>query len=199
MKKLLFFIFLATASFTKIYAQDPVVIKQEGATGDLDEEPDVRDLPFRQRIRIGGGVSGLSFGNPTSIGISPMVGYQATNETIVGLGLTYQYYSIKDIYGNRYSNNLLGERIFARRYLPFLQQLVGQGYLVGQVENYSSLSDSGPYTFSYSNPILIGVGIGSKIGLNIQVMYDLNYPSANSFKTSPYGSALVIQIGGFFF
>ena len=197
MKKIFLFIILATATLSKIYAQDPVVIKQEGATGDLDQEPDVRDLPFRQRIRVGGGISGLSFGNPTSIGISPMVGYQATNQTIVGVGLTYQYYSAKDIYGNSYSSNLLGERIFVRHSIPFIEQIIGQGYLIGQLENYSNLSNN--TGFSYSNPVLVGIGIGSRIGLNFQVMYDLNYPSVTSPKYSPYGSALVIQVGGFFF
>jgi hypothetical protein len=39
------------------------------------------------------------------------------------------------------------------------------------------------------------VGLGSKLGINFSVMYDLNYSSGRS----PYGSALVVQIGGFFF
>ncbi|CAM3797192.1 hypothetical protein [Aquirufa aurantiipilula] len=181
-------------------AQDPVVIKEDGAKGDLDVEPDVSELTFRQRLHFGGGLSGLSFGNPTSIGVSPMVGYQLANNTIAGVGLTYQYYSVN--YGGnigKLTSNLLGERIFIRQYIPTLTALLGQSYLVGQVENYSNLSDSNASNYyGYSNPVLVGIGIGSKLGINLSVMYDLNY-SSSSGKVSPYGSALVVQVGGFFF
>ncbi|MDT8887188.1 hypothetical protein PQG44_05845 [Aquirufa sp. LEPPI-3A] len=185
---LFFAIFFSVISFNCL-AQDPVVIAEEGARGDLDVEPDVRDLGFRERLHLGGGISGLSFGNPTSIGVSPMVGYMATNTTIVGLGMTYQYYA--DRSGNK--SNLIGERIFVRQYVPALSALLGQSYLTAQVENFSDITNPG---FAYSNPVLVGIGIGSKIGINLNVMYDLNYSAS---KDSPYGSALVVQVGGFFF
>ena len=192
-KLLLFFSLLTFVGVSEVFAQEPVVIKEEGAEGDLDKEVDVRELPFRQRLNFGAGINGLSFGNPTSIGLSPMVGYSLTNNSIVGLGLTYQYYSAN--YGSlgTYSSNLLGQKIFVRQQVPALSQLIGQAYLTGQIENYTNLSDN--TGINYSNPVLIGVGIGSKIGINFQVMYDLNYTSGRS----PYGSAIVVQVGGFFF
>jgi len=189
----LFFLIFVGLS-TQIKAQDAVVIKEEGAQEDLDREKDVSELTFRQRIHVGGGISGLSFGNPTSIGLAPMVGYQLGNQTIVGIGVNYQYYSIKDYYGNRASSSLLGENIFIRQNIPGLTQLIGQGYLLAKAENFQNLSSNA--SFTYSNPVLVGVGIGSKIGLNLNVMYDLNYTNSMS---SPYGTALVVQIGGFFF
>ncbi|MEN9703231.1 MAG: hypothetical protein RLZZ209_657 [Bacteroidota bacterium] len=192
-KLLLFFSLLTFVGVSEVFAQEPVVIKEEGAEGDLDVEKDVRELPFRQRLNFGGGISGLSFGNPTSIGVSPMVGYSLTNNSIVGLGVTYQYYSANYSSLGTYSSNLLGQKIFIRQQVPALSQVLGQAYLTGQVENYSNLSDN--TGIDYSNPVLIGVGIGSKIGINFQVMYDLNYTSGRS----PYGSALVVQVGGFFF
>ncbi len=88
----LFFAILMSSVSFHCYAQDPVVISEEGAQGDLDEEVDVSELTFRERLLLGGGISGLSFGNPTSIGVSPMLGYMATNTTIVGVGATYQYF-----------------------------------------------------------------------------------------------------------
>jgi hypothetical protein len=190
---LLFFSLLTFGGISEVFAQDPVVIKEEGAQGDLDAEVDVRDLPFRQRLNFGGGISGLSFGNPTSIGVSPMVGYSLTNTSILGVGLTYQYYSAN--YGSlgTYSSNLVGQKIFVRQQVPALSQVIGQAYLTGQIENYTNLSNN--TGISYSNPVLIGVGLGSKIGINFQVMYDLNYTAGRS----PYGSALVVQVGGFFF
>lgn len=199
MKKLLLIIgLLSFGSSLSTFAQDAVVIKEEGAEGDLDVEKDVSELSFKERVHFGGGISGLSFGNPTSIGLSPMAGYQLTNNTVIGLGITYQYYSIN--YGGsigKLTSNLLGERIFARHYVPALSQIVGQSYLTAQVENYSNLS--GNTGLSYSNPVLVGIGIGSKIGLNLTLMYDLNYSSGYGAKSSPYGSAFVVQVGGFFF
>ncbi|MFM6947465.1 MAG: hypothetical protein ACKOWQ_00480 [Aquirufa sp.] len=199
MKKLLLIIgLLSFGSSLSTFAQDAVVIKEEGAEGDLDVEKDVSELSFKERVHFGGGISGLSFGNPTSIGLSPMAGYQLTNNTVIGLGVTYQYYSIN--YGGsigKLTSNLLGERIFARHYVPALSQIVGQSYLTAQVENYSNLS--GNTGLSYSNPVLVGIGIGSKIGLNLTLMYDLNYSSGYGAKSSPYGSAFVVQVGGFFF
>lgn len=194
MKKLiLFFSLLTFVGVSEVFAQEPVVIKEEGAEEDLDVEVDVRTLPFSQRLNFGGGISGLSFGNPTSIGVSPMVGYSLTNNTILGVGLTYQYYSAT--YGSlgTYSSNLLGQRIFIRQQVPALNQIIGQAYLTGQIENYANLSDN--TGINYSIPVLVGVGLGSKLGINFSVMYDLNYTAGRS----PYGSALVVQIGGFFF
>ncbi len=185
----LLFAFLFTSLSFETVAQDPVVIAEEGAKGDLDVEPDVRDLSFRERLHFGGGISGLSFGNPTSIGLSPMVGYMATNTTIIGVGMTYQYFAYRGLP----ASNLIGERIFVRQYVPALSALLGQSFLTAQIENFSDVSNS--YA-SYSNPVLVGIGIGSKIGINLNVMYDLNYSAS---KISPYGSALVVQVGGFFF
>ncbi len=192
-KLLLFFSLLTFVGVSEVFAQEPVVIKEEGAEGDLDKEVDVRELPFRQRLNFGAGINGLSFGNPTSIGLSPMVGYSLTNTSIVGAGLIYQYYSVD--YGSlgAFTSNLFGQKIFVRQQVPALSQLIGQAYLTGQIENYTNLSNNSG--FDYSNPVLIGIGIGSKIGINFQVMYDLNYTSGRS----PYGSAIVVQVGGFFF
>ena len=190
---LILFSFLAYTPV--LFAQDPIVIKEEGARGDLDIEPDVSELSFRERLHFGGGVTGLSFGNPTSIGISPMAGYLLAKNTILGLGMTYQYYSASYA-GFKATSNLLGERIFVRQQIPALSALIGQGYLTAQLENFNNMSPG--TTGGYSNPFLVGVGIGSRIGINLSIMYDLNY-SETSGKQSPYGSAIVVQVGGFFF
>ena len=195
MKKIFILFFLVFCGLSHVSkAQDPVVIKEEGARGDLDVEPDVSELSFRERIHFGGGISGLSFGNPTSIGISPMAGYMLTNQTILGLGMTYQYYSLS-YSGYRVTSNLLGERIFIRQNIPGLSAIIGQSYLTAQLENFNDLSP-GTTGNTYSNPFLVGVGIGSRIGINLSLMYDLNYSTS---KISPYGSAFVVQVGGFFF
>ncbi len=196
MNKIVTLILFSFLAYTPaLFAQDPIVIKEEGARGDLDIEPDVSELSFRERLHFGGGISGLSFGNPTSIGISPMAGYLLAKNTILGLGMTYQYYSVN--YGGfKATSNLLGERIFVRQQIPALSALIGQGYLTAQLENFNNMSPGS--IGSYSNPFLVGIGIGSRIGINLSLMYDLNY-SETSGKQSPYGSAFVVQVGGFFF
>ncbi len=196
MNKIITLILFSFLAYTPaLFAQDPIVIKEEGARGDLDIEPDVSELSFRERLHFGGGISGLSFGNPTSIGISPMAGYLLAKNTILGLGMTYQYYSVN--YGGfKATSNLLGERIFVRQQIPALSALIGQGYLTAQLENFDNMSPG--TSVGYSNPFLVGIGIGSRIGINLSLMYDLNY-SETSGKQSPYGSAFVVQVGGFFF
>ena len=196
MNKIVALILFSFLAYTPaLFAQDPIVIKEEGARGDLDIEPDVSELSFRERLHFGGGISGLSFGNPTSIGISPMAGYLLAKNTILGLGMTYQYYSVN--YGGfKATSNLLGERIFVRQQIPALSALIGQGYLTAQLENFDNMSPG--TSVGYSNPFLVGIGIGSRIGINLSLMYDLNY-SETSGKQSPYGSAFVVQVGGFFF
>lgn len=196
MNKIVALILFSFLAYTpNLFAQDPIVIKEEGARGDLDIEPDVSELSFRERLHFGGGVTGLSFGNPTSIGISPMAGYLLAKNTILGLGMTYQYYSASYA-GFKATSNLLGERIFVRQQIPALSALIGQGYLTAQLENFNNMSSGS--IGSYSNPFLVGIGIGSRIGINLSLMYDLNY-SETSGKQSPYGSAIVVQVGGFFF
>lgn len=192
MKKLLFIFAFLAANFYG-FAQDTIRIAQDGADINLDKPKEFSDFTFRERLHFGGGISGLSFGNPTSIGISPMAGYDLTPDLTLGLGFTYQYYGFK-FNGIKSSSNLIGKRIFVRNYVHFLDNLIGPSFLVGQIENFSDIKTNSPT--NYSNPILIGLGIGQRRGLNLQVLYDLNY-GKNVFKASPYGSALVFQVSGF--
>jgi hypothetical protein len=188
MKKILFFLLIITASYTSTYAQDPIVIKQDSTVRDLDAEIDVRDLPFRQRLRFGGGIGGLQFGNPTVIGVSPMVGYQATNDLVIGLAVDYQYFK----FTGRDAQNQYGPRLFGQYRLQFLEQILSRAFAQAEVQKY--YVSAGGQSFSYDIQTLAGIGIGFG-GFQITALYNLNY---NQF-TSPYGSPLVLRVGGFFF
>jgi hemolysin activation/secretion protein len=120
-----------------------------------------------------------------------MAGYMLTNNTILGVGLTYQYFSFRGFQ----ASNLLGQRIFVRQFVPALTAMIGQSYLTAQIENFQDVSSSA-FKVKYSTPVLVGLGIGSKLGINLNVLYDLNYSAGSN---SPYGTALVVQVGGFFF
>lgn len=191
MKKLLFFLFLSIVSYTSTYAQDPIVIKQDSSVRDLDEPIDVRDLPFRQRLKFGGGIGGLQFGNPTVVGISPMVGYQATNDLIVGLAVDYQYQG-GTLFGQKYSVNQYGPRLFGQYRLHLLENILSGAFLQGEVQKYYASSQG--RSVDYDVQALAGIGIGFG-GFNITALYNLNYNEASS----PYGSPIVIRVGGFFF
>ena len=191
MKNLLFFLFLSIVSYTSTYAQDPIVIKQDSSVRDLDEPVDVRDLPFRQRLKFGGGIGGLQFGNPTVVGISPMMGYQATNDLIVGLAVDYQYQG-GTLFGQKYSINQYGPRLFGQYRLHLLENILSGAFLQGEVQKY--YASSGGRSVVYDVQALAGIGIGFG-GFNITAWYNLNYNEL----TSPYGSPIVIRVGGFFF
>ena len=190
-KKLLFFLFVSIASYTSTYAQDPIVIKQDSTVRDLDsgEEQDVRELPFRQRIRFGGGISGLQFGNPTVIGVSPMVGYQVTNDFTVGVAVDYQYTKFRGI--DAFS--LYGPRAFGQYRLHFLEQILSRAFAQAELQKY--YVGSGNSSGSYDTQALAGIGVGFG-GFQITALYNLTY---NNGINSPYGSPLVLRVGGFFF
>jgi hypothetical protein len=188
MKKILFFLFLSIVSYTSTYAQDPIVIKQDSSVRDLDEPVDIRDLPFRQRLKFGGGIGGLQFGNPTVIGVSPMVGYQASNDLIVGLAVDYQYFKFRGIE----AQNQYGPRLFGQYRLHLLENLLSGAFLQAEVQKY--YASAGSLSFDYDVQALAGIGIGFG-GFNLTALYNLNYNE----RTSPYGSPIVIRVGGFFF
>ena len=192
LKKILFFSFLLIASYTSTYAQDPIVIKQDSTVKDLDsgEEQDVRELPFRQRIRIGGGIGGLQFGNPTVVAISPMVGYQVTNDLTAGLAVDYQYTK----FTGRDALSLYGPRLFGQYRLRVLENILSRAFAQAEIQKY--YASSGGQSLDYNVQTLAGLGIGFG-GLGITVLYNFSY-SANAIN-SPYGSPLVIRVGGFFF
>jgi hypothetical protein len=190
MKKLLFFLFLSIVSYTSTYAQDPIVIKQDSSVRDLDVEQDVRELPFRQRIRIGGGIGGLQFGNPTVISVSPMVGYQVTNDFTAGLAVDYQYTK----YTGVNALNLYGPRVFGQYRLQFLESILSRAFAQAEVQKY--YASSGGQSADYNMQTLVGLGLGYG-GFQITALYNLSY-NANT-GNQLYGSPIVIRVGGFFF
>ena len=157
-------------------------------TSTIFAQDDVRNLSTRERIYLGGGLNGFSIGDPTSIGISPSLGYLATNSTVIGASVTYQYYKFQSA-----STSLFGKSLFIKQYLPVFDEKIGPIYLTSQVDSYSQIGNA---TVNYHTPILLGIGSGNRTGTNISVLYDINY---SSNVISPYGGAWVVQIGGLYF
>lgn len=159
-------------------------------------DEDVTRLSTRERIYLGGGLTGLSFGSAGggntsfSIGLGPQIGYLLTNSSVIGLGVNYQY----NTYGSA-STSLLGANIFAKQYLPVFNERIGELFVHLQAENYSVIGSalSGQ---KFSTPIMVGVGRGGRIGPNVSIMYDLNFSAGDN---SPHGGAWVVQLGGLYF
>lgn len=190
MKKIISFLFLTIASYTTTYAQEAIVIKQDSSVRDLDVEQDVRDLPLRQRIRIGGGIGGLQFGNPTVVSVSPMVGYQVTNDFTAGLAVDYQYTK----YTGYNALSLYGPRLFGQYRLRVLESILSRAFAQAEVQKY--YASSAGQSLDYNVQTLAGFGIGYG-GFQITALYNFSYSASGL--NSPYSSPVVIRVGGFFF
>lgn len=93
-----------------------LLISFSGYSAPMDDEKDVRDLPTRERIFVGGNL-GLQIGTITSINISPTIGYLISNNLSAGIGGTYQYFRDRGWLRTAnisYSTHIYGGSVFAR-------------------------------------------------------------------------------------
>ncbi len=182
--------------------------REQGKDPLRTQTPEGRPLPFLQRLRVGGGISGLRFGNPTILGASPVVAYQASERLILGLGASYTYIRYKAI------DNSTG------RTIPFLtyNQIGGRGfvmyeavpalvpnlYLHGELESTTigvknNITNESSSLGTLTAP-LVGLTysqrIGRLAGINLSALYNLNY-TPGQLSQSIYGSPLVIRISFF--
>lgn len=160
---------------------------------------------FRDRLFFGGNF-GLSFGNTTSIIISPISGIRITPRFSSGLGLRYEYYKSNYPGYVPYDTHIFGGSVFSRyMVIRDLGEAIGLGGLNSglflQVE-YEMLNLESQY-FDITNPspdgrfnlhsVLVGGGIyqpiGRRSGLLLTVLWNLN-ESHNSIYTNP-----IIRIG----
>ncbi len=183
----------------------PPVREQEGPIKVLNEPP--RKEPPRppsalDRLRLGGSVGPLSFGTYTSIGVSPVAGYQVTDRLALGGGLSYTYSSYRDPYSNIKSNsNSYGGRFFGM-FKVFES--------INLNAEYESLNVEYPdYTArlfrrTWLNSAMVGASYSTPIGgrfiraFNLIVLYNLSYnslvnPSDRTQNIYPNSSPLVIR------
>ncbi|QHV99053.1 MULTISPECIES: hypothetical protein [Spirosoma] len=202
-QKLLFIIALLSSSvaFGQL-TEDPEDRRDQGKDPFKTQTVDGQPLPFSQRLRFGGGINGFRFGNPFSLGVSPVVGYQATERLIVGIGGTYNYTHYKAPYYTPTTYNQFGVRGFAM--YEFIPSILPNLYLHGEVEN-SSIQVKDDQT-SRSNSVgvtapLVGLTysqpISRRFGVNLTALYNLNYNDPQGVSQYIYGSPLVIRLSFF--
>lgn len=206
-QKLLFITALLTSSvaFGQL-TEDPDDRRGQGKDPLRTQTPEGQPLPFSQRLRFGGGINGFRFGNPFSLGVSPVVAYQATERLIVGIGGTYTYTRYK-AYTNTGATvpyltyNQYGGRGFVM--YEFIPSILPNLYLHGelenttiqQTENQTGLKSSTGLTspllgVTYSQPI------SRRFGVNLTALYNLNY-SDNALARTIYGSPFVLRLSFF--
>jgi hypothetical protein len=155
-------------------------------------------VPFKDRIYFGGGFS-ATFGDITSVYVSPIVGYMITRGLSGGVGITYQYYK-NNWYDPPYESHSYGYRLFLRQNLNFIPKL--PLFVYGEQESLNfEAARFNPSTGEYYLDrgwyprLLLGAGFftsfGRRGGFNFAVLYDVIY----SGSTSAYNSPWVYRLG----
>ena len=154
--------------------------------------------PFKDRIYYGGGFS-VTFGDITSVYVSPIVGYMITRGLSGGVGITYQYYKDK-----RYTPDLeshsYGPRLFLRQNLNFIPKL--PLFVYGEYESlnfeayqYDPATDEYYLERDWYPRLMLGAGLfvpfGRRGGFSFALLYDV----IHSGSTSAYNSPWVYRLG----
>jgi hypothetical protein len=183
---------------TKVQDPLPVVITQEGYTGPQAEAQDIplKDLTFKQRLKYGGSFGPFAFSsNQSIIGLSPMLGYQLTNQTIVGVGGSIIFWRTRDpLTRKKEKTDLIGYSAYIRQDIPFMQKINFPLYATIEALQFQGLQ----IKEKFKPALLVGLGMGNSGGYGLQVLYDLNYEYLRSFSGSFNDSPLVIRVTGFF-
>ncbi|RYC67044.1 MULTISPECIES: hypothetical protein [Spirosoma] len=195
----------STVSFGQL-TEDPEDRRDQGKDPLRTQTPEGRPLPFGQRLRFGGGINGFRFGNPFSLGASPVIAYQATERLLVGVGASYTYTRYKGITNTGSTvpvetYNQYGGRGFVM--YEAIPSILPNLYLHGEVENttiqvrYDQLNQKA--SLGLTSPLL-GLTymqpISRRFGVNLTALYNLNANS--SVARAIYGSSPFILRLSFF-
>lgn len=178
MKKIVFFTLLATFFSAQIVAQ----VSQPDA--DRKEKK-----PFKDRLFWGGDI-GAAFGTSTFVNIAPLGGYRITDKLSVGLGGTYQYYSIRFSDG-KYSSSIYGGQVFSR--YNFTDRFFA--HTEYQILNMEVFDPIGWQNRRTNIPFLyVGGGVAYPMGRNSAIVGMLLYDTLQH-RLSPFSSPLQYRGG----
>lgn len=196
---------LSAAAQTANPDAPPPVREQDGPIKVLNEPP--RKEPPRppsalDRVRLGGSVGPLSFGTVTSIGVSPVAGYQITDRLALGGGLSYQYTQIRYSPTVKSSYDNYGGRFFGM-FKVYESINLNAEYESLNVQ-YLDYLNNGITRRKWINSAMVGASYSTPIGgrfiraFNLMVLYNLSYnnlvnPSYPAENIYPTSSPLVIR------
>lgn len=167
-----------------------------------EQEEEEQKKGFQKEKVFVGGNFGLSFGNYTLVNVSPQVGYRFNNYLAAGLGMNFQYVSLKekDVYNDPYrktSQGVVGLNVFGRVYpiRQFMLQVQPEvNYLFGK-EKYYERSYQPAQEYNLNTEIvpslLAGGGLVLPSGrgaMIISVFYDVLQN-----ESSPYGNKPILN------
>jgi hypothetical protein len=146
-------------------------------------QPQAQESWFKDKLFTGGGF-GLWFGNETYVNLSPQIGLQLDERWMVGSGVQYTYYSVRDL---NYSLSSYGGSVFTR-FFPIDNVFAQAEYEVLR----------GPWDITRAesfnaNSLFVGGGYFSgqgRTGAFIMFLYNLNHSVY-----SPYADPYVLRMG----
>lgn len=229
MKKILFltFLVLSATSGNYLYAQNDYyrkdniyldgnspkdsIRKKSTPTTDI-ENPSVKGLPFKERLRLGGNL-GLSFGTYTNINVSPMAGYEITRKLVVGAGPIFMYFRTQSpfVISSGRSTAYYGGRTFLM-YSVHPNITLNAEYEALSVKYYDRSSSIVRFPRKWIGSPMLGASFSQPIngkyikGFHITGLYNFNYynqlnPTPQNVihrqdrdNLSPYGSPFVIRV-----
>lgn len=150
------------------------------------DEPDVRDLPARERVFVGGFL-GLQLGTFTAININLHAGYLITNRLSAGIGGNYQY-TRNAFFEETFTSHIYGGNVFTRLliYEGFFAQAE---YERLRIETGMMTGDLFDDTRTAENNYLLGAGynlpVGERVHLNLLLLYNLN-ESSQAYRDNPF-------------
>ena len=181
--------------------EDPDDRREQGQDPLRTQTPEGRPLPFGQRLRFGGGINGFRFGNPFSLGVSPVVAYQATERLLIGVGGTYNYTRLKaPIYVPTTFNQYGGRGFVMFEAVP---SIIKNLYVHGELETTTiqqKADGQGNIQASLTAPLLgltYSQPISRRFGINLTALYNFNYNPNSGIDRAIYGSPFVLRLAFF--
>jgi hypothetical protein len=174
--------------------EDPEERREQGQAPLRATTPEGNPLSFKERLRFGGGISALQIGNPFSIGLAPVVAYQASERLVVGLSVGYTYTRYKLPYFlpstfNQYTGRLFGMYEIVPNLLPNLYahaELDQRSFSFTEDNVPGSSRGSATGTLlgaTYSQPI------GRLFSVNLSALYNLTYSGSDRTTQALYGNS----------
>ncbi len=153
-----------------------------------DEEPDVKDMPTRERILVGGNI-GLQISNiNTMVLVSPRIGYRLTNRLTSGLGLTYQYYRHSGWGNTQYRSvtHIYGGSLFSRFSITRQLFLQAEYEALNLDSRMGTLINTDSDNRFWEQNYFLGGGyrapLGSRASINLMLLYNFNQNSVVYFQ-----------------
>ena len=149
---------------------------QTAISKNREPEPDVRNMPLRERFFMGGFL-GIQLGDITSISGNAYGGFRFTNRLSAGTGGYYQFANERWM-GRSYTSHIYGFSIFSRLRLidRFFIHAEHEWLSVVSRDNHTQQPGSGPRV--QEKNLLLGPGYsftgGGKVSLNLMLLYNFN-------------------------